>query len=93
MTLLMRANRGARGKAATNMVVKLNWITKEGEQRQILVDKTGPVCVLHRFLSGARTHLQKLIEQAEGVDIVETVVADPVSKLAVLTQFSSVFDL
>lgn len=93
MTLLMSANRGARGKAATNMVVKLNWITKEGEQRQVLVDKTSPVCVFYPFLSGARTHLQKLIEQAEGVDIVETVVADPVSKLAVLTQFSSVFDL
>lgn len=31
MTLLMRASSGARGKAATKMVVKLYWITVEGE--------------------------------------------------------------
>lgn len=31
MTLLMRASSGARGNAATKMVVKLYWITVEGE--------------------------------------------------------------
>ena len=33
------------------------------------------------------------MEQAEGVDIIETVVADPVSELAVVTQFSSMSGL
>ena len=35
------------------------------------------------------THLQELIEQAEGVDVVEPVVAVPVPELAVLTQLYS----
>lgn len=39
MMLLMSANRGARGKAATNMVVKLNWITEE-EEENVLHTKT-----------------------------------------------------
>lgn len=39
--------------------------------------------------SGVHTHLQELMEQAEGVHIIEMVVADPVSKLAVITQFGS----
>lgn len=43
--------------------------------------------------SVTHTHLQKLIEQAEGVDFIQTVVAEPVSKLAVVAQFSSVFEL
>lgn len=30
--LLMRASRGARGNAATNMVVKLNWTTRGDRQ-------------------------------------------------------------
>lgn len=30
----MRANRGARGNAATNMVVKLNWITEERAKKK-----------------------------------------------------------
>lgn len=64
----------------------------------MLFDKTSPVFRLAavfvvKAFSGAHTHLQKLIEQAEGVDIIETVVADPVSKLAVVTQLSPIFDL
>jgi hypothetical protein len=35
------------------------------------------------------THLQELIEQAEGVDVIEPVVAEPVPELAVLTQLGS----
>lgn len=42
------------------------------------------------LLSDAQTHLQELIEQAEGVHVVQTVVAQPVSKLAVITQLVSV---
>lgn len=45
------------------------------------------------FVVKERTHLQKLIEQAERVNVVETVVAEPVSKLAVIAQFSSVSEL
>lgn len=33
--LLIRASRGARGNAATNMVVKLNWTTTGRVQRQV----------------------------------------------------------
>lgn len=43
------------------------------------------------FLSRAQTHLQELIEQAEGVHVVQTVVAQPVPKLAVVTQLVSIF--
>lgn len=46
--------------------------------------------ILH---STVHTHLQKLIEQAEGVDIIETVVVEPVSELADITQFYPVFGL
>lgn len=46
-----------------------------------------------KAFSRAHTHLQKLIEQAEGVDVVETVVAEPVPKLAVIAQFGSMFGL
>ena len=42
MTLLMRANRGASGKAATNMVVKLNWITKERAKINLSSQKPVP---------------------------------------------------
>lgn len=94
MTLLMRASRGARGNAATNMVVKLNWITKDRAKKNIVCQKQSisHVIVVKAF-SRVHTHLQKLIEQAEGVNVIETVVAEPVSKLAVVTQFSSVFGL
>lgn len=34
MMLLMSANSGASGKAATKMVVKLNWITEDRQQRE-----------------------------------------------------------
>lgn len=44
-------------------------------------------------LTREHTHFQKLIEQAEGVDIIETVVAEPVPKLAVITPLSSLFGL
>lgn len=99
MTLLMRASRGARGNAATNMVVKLNWITEErAKKKNIIWQKQSSIClvslvfVVKAFIR-AHTHLQKLMEQAEGVDIVETVVAEPVPKLAVIAQFGSMFGL
>lgn len=44
-------------------------------------------------VSGARTHLQKLVEQTEGVDIVETVVPVPVSEFAVIAELGSVSEL
>lgn len=94
MMLLMRASRGASGNAATNMVVKLNWITENTATATIRLKTTFRCasCVI-AALCVARTHFQELIEQAEGVHVVETVVAQPVSELAVVAQLGSVFGL
>lgn len=43
--------------------------------------------------SRVHTHLQKLIEQAEGVHIIETVVTQPVSQFAIIAQLGTVFGL
>lgn len=42
------------------------------------------------FWGDAQTHLQELVEEAEGVHVVQTVVAQPVPKLAVIAQLVSV---
>lgn len=94
MTLFRRASRGARGNAATKMVVKLNWITVEKGKK---INQNHFQYKLNVFVLNAcsriHTHLQKLLEQAEGVHIIKTIVAEPVSKLAVFTQLSSMFCL
>lgn len=47
MMLLMSAKSGASGKAATKMVVKLNWITENGVQRErTLIISDCQLCVL-----------------------------------------------
>lgn len=66
MTLLMRASRGASGNAATNMVVKLNWIT---ENTANMRPKPRFRCVIAASRV-ARTHFQELVEEAEGVHVV-----------------------
>lgn len=88
----MSAKRGASGNAATNMVVKLNWITKDRAKQIILYSNWSTSLMVWAF-SKVQTHLQELIEQAEGVNVIEAVVAEPVSNLTDITQFSSVFGL
>ena len=70
------------------MVVKLNWMTENTAKANIRKANSS-VCVL--VVGAAQTHLQELIEQAEGVHVVQAVVAQPVSKLAVVAQFVPVF--
>ncbi len=78
------------------MVVKLNWITDESAKKNMICQNQPSICLMSsvfvvKAFCRVHTHLQKLIKQAERVNVVEAVVADPVSKLAVIAQFSSVF--
>ena len=78
--LLQRASRGARGKEATNRVMKPNWITAERERENVDEQPYTFSCLCGKrvkWVKGLLTHLQVLIEQAQLAEVLQVVVLLP----------------